>query len=175
MCSLLLHCKVFTQLSIFLLLSNYLYGFWRQLLILSQAVMHWISYPGSYKVYLYVLGIPASLSWCWNASDAVAFVSHRGPLYIWTISGPDSGVTVHREAHSFLSDISLFRWHPKKKGKVVFGHTDGSLSIFQPGKNWCGKILLFMYMYLLFQYMLVILHICHFYNVCTLQLSCVQT
>ncbi|XP_048159854.1 WD repeat-containing protein 17 isoform X2 [Corvus hawaiiensis] len=80
-------------------------------------------------------GIPASLSWCWNAGDAVAFVSHRGPLYIWTISGPDSGVTVHREAHSFLSDISLFRWHPKKKGKVVFGHTDGSLSIFQPGSK----------------------------------------
>uniref|UniRef100_A0A8C4TYD1 WD repeat domain 17 n=1 Tax=Falco tinnunculus TaxID=100819 RepID=A0A8C4TYD1_FALTI len=80
-------------------------------------------------------GIPASLSWCWNADDAVAFVSHRGPLYIWTISGPDSGVTVHREAHSFLSDISLFRWHPKKKGKVVFGHTDGSLSIFQPGSK----------------------------------------
>ncbi|NWH72080.1 WDR17 protein, partial [Piaya cayana] len=80
-------------------------------------------------------GIPASLSWCWKADDAVAFVSHRGPLYIWTISGPDSGVTVHREAHSFLSDISLFRWHPKKKGKVVFGHTDGSLSIFQPGSK----------------------------------------
>ncbi|XP_051475988.1 WD repeat-containing protein 17 isoform X2 [Apus apus] len=80
-------------------------------------------------------GIPASLSWCWNGGDAVAFVSHRGPLYIWTISGPDSGVTVHREAHSFLSDISLFRWHPKKKGKIVFGHTDGSLSIFQPGSK----------------------------------------
>uniref|UniRef100_A0A674GH58 WD repeat domain 17 n=1 Tax=Taeniopygia guttata TaxID=59729 RepID=A0A674GH58_TAEGU len=80
-------------------------------------------------------GIPASLGWCWSAGDAVAFVSHRGPLYIWTISGPDSGVTVHREAHSFLSDISLFRWHPKKKGKVVFGHTDGSLSIFQPGSK----------------------------------------
>ncbi|NXP25942.1 WDR17 protein, partial [Scytalopus superciliaris] len=80
-------------------------------------------------------GIPASLSWCWNEGDAVAFVSHRGPLYIWTISGPDSGVTVHREAHSFLSDISLFRWHQKKKGKVVFGHTDGSLSIFQPGSK----------------------------------------
>ncbi|NXU34394.1 WDR17 protein, partial [Drymodes brunneopygia] len=80
-------------------------------------------------------GIPASLGWCWNAGDAVAFVSHRGPLYIWTISGPDSGVTVHREAHSFLSDISLFRWHPKKKGKVVFGHTDGSLSLFQPGSR----------------------------------------
>ncbi|XP_028833759.1 WD repeat-containing protein 17 isoform X3 [Denticeps clupeoides] len=80
-------------------------------------------------------GIPASLSWCWNASDGVAFVSHRGPLYIWTISGPDSGVTVHKEAHSFLSDICLFRWHPVKKGKVVFGHTDGSLSIFQPGSK----------------------------------------
>ncbi|XP_040274619.1 WD repeat-containing protein 17 isoform X1 [Bufo bufo] len=78
-------------------------------------------------------GMPASLSWCWNSADAVAFVSHRGPLYIWTVSGPDSGVAVHKEAHSFLSDICLFRWHPRKKGKVVFGHTDGSLSIFQPG------------------------------------------
>uniref|UniRef100_A0A3B3SDE3 WD repeat domain 17 n=1 Tax=Paramormyrops kingsleyae TaxID=1676925 RepID=A0A3B3SDE3_9TELE len=77
-------------------------------------------------------GIPASLSWCWNAGDAVAFVSHRGPLYVWTISGLDAGVVVHKEAHSFLSDICLFRWHPLKKGKVVFGHTDGSLSIFQP-------------------------------------------
>ncbi|XP_028646991.2 WD repeat-containing protein 17 isoform X1 [Erpetoichthys calabaricus] len=80
-------------------------------------------------------GIPASLSWCWNSGDAVAFVSHRGPLYIWTVSGPDSGVAVHKEAHSFLSDICLFRWHPKKKGKVVFGHTDGSLSVFQPGSK----------------------------------------
>ncbi|XP_019390183.1 PREDICTED: WD repeat-containing protein 17 isoform X3 [Crocodylus porosus] len=80
-------------------------------------------------------GVPASLSWCWNAGDAVAFVSHRGPLYMWTISGPDSGVTVHKEAHSFLSDICLFRWHPKKKGKAVFGHTDGSLSVFQPGSK----------------------------------------
>ncbi|XP_023655059.1 WD repeat-containing protein 17 isoform X2 [Paramormyrops kingsleyae] len=80
-------------------------------------------------------GIPASLSWCWNAGDAVAFVSHRGPLYVWTISGLDAGVVVHKEAHSFLSDICLFRWHPLKKGKVVFGHTDGSLSIFQPGSK----------------------------------------
>ncbi|XP_046772584.1 WD repeat-containing protein 17 isoform X2 [Gallus gallus] len=80
-------------------------------------------------------GIPASLSWCWNEGDAVAFVSHRGPLYIWTISGPLSVVTAHKGAHSFLSDICLFRWHPKKKGKVVFGHTDGSLSIFQPGSK----------------------------------------
>ncbi|XP_038416431.1 WD repeat-containing protein 17 isoform X3 [Canis lupus familiaris] len=80
-------------------------------------------------------GIPASLSWCWNVGDAVAFVSHRGPLFVWTISGPDSGVTVHKEAHSFLSDICIFRWHTQKKGKIVFGHIDGSLSIFQPGNK----------------------------------------
>lgn len=134
--------------------------------MLGQVVIHWTSYLGSYKVYLYVSGIPASLSWCWNAGDAVAFVSHRGPLYIWTISGPDSGVTVHREAHSFLSDISLFRWHPKKKGKVVFGHTDGSLSIFQPGKNWYGKI--FIYVSLVSSYACnSALFSFRFYNVCT--------
>uniref|UniRef100_A0A3Q1H7T3 Uncharacterized protein n=1 Tax=Anabas testudineus TaxID=64144 RepID=A0A3Q1H7T3_ANATE len=77
-------------------------------------------------------GVPASVSWCWNSADGVAFVSQRGPLYIWVYGGPDPGVTVHKEAHSFLSDICLFRWHPTKKGKLVFGHTDGSLSIFQP-------------------------------------------
>uniref|UniRef100_H2TK73 WD repeat domain 17 n=1 Tax=Takifugu rubripes TaxID=31033 RepID=H2TK73_TAKRU len=77
-------------------------------------------------------GVPTSVSWCWNSADGVAFVSQRGPLYIWVYGGPDPGVTVHKEAHSFLSDICLFRWHPNKKGKLVFGHTDGSLSIFQP-------------------------------------------
>lgn len=63
----------------------------------------------------------------------MAFVSQRGPLYIWVYGGADPGVTVHKEAHSFLSDICLFRWHPTKKEKLVFGHTDGSLSVFQPG------------------------------------------
>ncbi|XP_031722902.1 WD repeat-containing protein 17 isoform X3 [Anarrhichthys ocellatus] len=80
-------------------------------------------------------GVPASVSWCWNFADGVAFVSQRGPLYIWVYGGTDPGVTVHKEAHSFLSDICLFRWHPTKKGKLVFGHTDGSLSVFQPGSK----------------------------------------
>uniref|UniRef100_A0A3B3ZTQ0 Uncharacterized protein n=1 Tax=Periophthalmus magnuspinnatus TaxID=409849 RepID=A0A3B3ZTQ0_9GOBI len=80
-------------------------------------------------------GVPASVSWCWNCSEGVAFVSRRSPLYIWVYGGPDPGVTVHKEAHSFLSDICLFRWHPTKRGKLVFGHTDGSLSIFQPGSK----------------------------------------
>lgn len=80
-------------------------------------------------------GIPTSVSWCWNPADGVAFVSHRGPLYIWVYRGPEPGLTMHKEAHSFLSDICLFRWHPAKKGKLVFGHTDGSLSIFQPGTD----------------------------------------
>ncbi|XP_060237772.1 WD repeat-containing protein 17 isoform X6 [Meriones unguiculatus] len=79
-----------------------------------------------------IKGAPACLGWCWNTNDAVAFVSQKGPLLIWTISGPDSGVSVHKDAHSFVSDICIFRWHTQKKGKVVFGHTDGSISIFQP-------------------------------------------
>ncbi|XP_077574603.1 WD repeat-containing protein 17 isoform X1 [Stigmatopora nigra] len=78
-------------------------------------------------------GIPAAVSWCLSSSDGVAFVSQRGPLYVWLYGNCEPGVTVHKEAHSFLSDICLFRWHPSKKGKLVFGHTDGSLSIFQPG------------------------------------------
>ncbi|XP_014871643.1 WD repeat-containing protein 17-like isoform X1 [Poecilia latipinna] len=80
-------------------------------------------------------GVPVSVSWCWNSADGVAFVSQRGPLYVWDYRGSDAAVTVHKEAHSFLSDICLFRWHPSKKGKLVFGHTDGSLSVFQPGSK----------------------------------------
>ncbi|XP_015224868.1 PREDICTED: WD repeat-containing protein 17-like, partial [Cyprinodon variegatus] len=80
-------------------------------------------------------GVPVSVSWCLNSTEGVAFVSQRGPLYIWDYRGSDPGVTVHKEAHSFLSDICLFRWHPTKKGKLVFGHTDGSLSVFQPGER----------------------------------------
>lgn len=71
----------------------------------------------------------------------MAFVSQKGPLLIWTISGPDSGVSVHKEAHGFVSDICIFRWHTQKKGKVAFGHTDGSISIFQPGKYSITSIL----------------------------------
>ncbi|XP_050003259.1 WD repeat-containing protein 17 isoform X9 [Alexandromys fortis] len=80
----------------------------------------------------HIKGTPACLGWCWNTDDAVAFVSQKGPLLIWTIAGPDSGVSAHKEAHSFVSDICIFRWNTQKKGKVVFGHMDGSISIFQP-------------------------------------------
>lgn len=101
-------------------------------------MMHADVDSGAFKVKLLSFfstfsGVPASVSWCWNSADGVAFVSQRGPLYIWAYGVSDPGVTVHKEAHSFLSDICLFRWHPTKKGKLVFGHTDGSLSIFQPG------------------------------------------
>ncbi|MEJ1285124.1 WD repeat domain 17 [Cricetulus griseus] len=82
-----------------------------------------------------IKGIPACLGWCWDTDDAVAFVSQKGPLLLWTISGPDSGVSVHKEAHGFVSDVSIFRWHTQKKGKVVFGHIDGSISLFQPGSK----------------------------------------
>lgn len=154
--SLLLHCKMFTHFSKFQSSNFYVEKlfllFFKAIADTGSRNTTWILCPGSYKVYLYVSGIPASLGWCWNAGDAVAFVSHRGPLYIWTISGPDSGVTLHREAHSFLSDINLFRWHPKKKGKVVFGHTDGSLSIFQSGKNSYDKIFSFIYVSLVSPY-----------------------
>ncbi|XP_028305170.1 WD repeat-containing protein 17 isoform X2 [Gouania willdenowi] len=86
-------------------------------------------------------GVPVSVSWCWNAADGVAFVSQRGPLYVWAYQGHDPGVTMHKEAHNFLSDICLFRWHPIRRGKLVFGHTDGSLSIFQPGTKSLKHVL----------------------------------
>uniref|UniRef100_A0A8C4Q4P6 Uncharacterized protein n=1 Tax=Eptatretus burgeri TaxID=7764 RepID=A0A8C4Q4P6_EPTBU len=78
---------------------------------------------------------PSFLSWCPDCSDTVTFTSPSGPLYLWTVSETESNVVPHHEAHNFLSEVCLFRWHPQNNGRVVFGHSDGSISIFQPGRK----------------------------------------
>ncbi|EDL35647.1 WD repeat domain 17, isoform CRA_c [Mus musculus] len=88
-----------------------------------------------------------AISWCPHNPDLFASSSTDNLVIIWNVAeqkviakldnikGPDSGVSVHKEAHSFASDICIFRWHTQKKGKVAFGHIDGSISIFQPGSK----------------------------------------
>ncbi|CAH1777058.1 unnamed protein product [Owenia fusiformis] len=77
---------------------------------------------------------PNSVGWCLHERDCVSFVCGRGPLCMWNY-GTGGGLTFHKEAQNFLSDICQFRWHHKKLGKLAFGHTDGSLSLFNPGQK----------------------------------------
>ncbi|KAM7328618.1 hypothetical protein ACRRTK_012710 [Alexandromys fortis] len=88
-----------------------------------------------------------AISWCPHNPDLFASGSTDNLVIVWNVAeqkviakldhikGPDSGVSAHKEAHSFVSDICIFRWNTQKKGKVVFGHMDGSISIFQPGSK----------------------------------------
>ena len=82
-----------------------------------------------------IRGVPSSISWCPHEKDILAFIFGRGPLFLWNHTSQPSALSQHKEAHNFNSDVCQFRWHPKKMGKIVFGHKDGSISIFCPGKT----------------------------------------
>ncbi|XP_077983757.1 WD repeat-containing protein 17-like [Glandiceps talaboti] len=83
---------------------------------------------------------PSCLGWCLHERDAIAFIYARGPLCIWNFS-QSGGLTTHKEACSFMSDVCQFRWHHRKIGKMAFGHVDGTLSIFTPGQKGYKHIL----------------------------------
>ena len=76
---------------------------------------------------------PCSVGWCPHEKDCIAFVYGRGPLYVWNYN-TSAGLSMHKEAQNFNFDVCQFRWHPKKMGKVAFGHIDGTVSVFCPGK-----------------------------------------
>ena len=75
---------------------------------------------------------PSSLGWCPHDKDCIAFVYGKGPLFLWNYV-TKVPVSIHEDAQGFSSDICQFRWHHKKMGKLVFGHSDGSISILCTG------------------------------------------
>ena len=81
-------------------------------------------------------GAPVSIGWCPHDKDVVAFVYGRGPLYLWNHTSTQTGaMSMHKEAQGFSVEICQFRWHPKKTGKIAFGHVDGGISYICPGKD----------------------------------------
>ena len=76
---------------------------------------------------------PSSVGWCLHEKDCVSFAYGKGPLFMWSYNTAGN-VSLHKDAQNFMSDICQFRWHPKKTGKLAFGHNDGSVSLFCPGK-----------------------------------------
>ena len=89
-----------------------------------------------------VKSAPSCIGWCPHEADAVAYIYGRGPLFIWNFAPPGGGtVSKHLESMSFYSNVCQFRWHPKKMGKLVFGHVDGSISVVTPGQKPCKHYL----------------------------------
>ncbi|XP_072040937.1 WD repeat-containing protein 17-like [Amphiura filiformis] len=80
---------------------------------------------------------PSSVGWSMYDKDVLTFSHSKGSIFLWNyLSG--GVVHPHKEAHGFVSDISMFRWHKQKHSKLVVGHVDGSLSFFCPGQR-CYK------------------------------------
>ncbi|XP_074650106.1 WD repeat-containing protein 17-like [Tubulanus polymorphus] len=77
--------------------------------------------------------IPSSVGWCPHERECIAFISQRGPLLLWNYS--HGGITQHKHAQNFLSEVCQFRWHHRKMGKIAFGHMDGSISMCCTGQR----------------------------------------
>lgn len=79
---------------------------------------------------------PVCIGWCPEEQDAIAYIYGRGPMQIWNFnSSPDKLISKYLESMTFFSDVCQFRWNQKKVGKLVFGHTDGSISVVSPGQK----------------------------------------
>ncbi|KAJ8028341.1 WD repeat-containing protein 17 [Holothuria leucospilota] len=83
---------------------------------------------------------PSCIGWCTHDHEAVAYISGRGPLYMWKCDGSNQ-VIPHKDAQGFISNVTLFRWHHRKLGKMVFGHEDGSLSFCNTGARSVRHVL----------------------------------
>ncbi|KAK9398983.1 WD repeat-containing protein 17-like [Crotalus adamanteus] len=70
--------------------------------------------------------IITAISWCPHNQDLFASASAENLVIIWNVAEQKIAAKLHNTK-------GIPAWHPKRKGKVVFGHTDGSLSLFQPG------------------------------------------
>ncbi len=51
---------------------------------------------------------PRGVAWCPHERDCLAFIYGRGPLYVWNFSA-GHGLSLHKEAQTFNSDVTLFR------------------------------------------------------------------
>lgn len=77
-----------------------------------------------------------SIGWCPHDSNCIAYVCSRGPMHIWNYTSADGGVlSKHLESMTFFSEVCQFRWNQRKIGKLVFGHSDGSISVVSPGQK----------------------------------------
>ncbi|KAK7486957.1 hypothetical protein BaRGS_00021773 [Batillaria attramentaria] len=83
---------------------------------------------------------PRCIGWSFHDKFCLGFISGRGPLMLWHYTEKHNPSVV-KDSQSFVSPVTMFRWHPKKQGMVVFGHVDGSISVLQIGSKCARQIL----------------------------------
>ena len=75
--------------------------------------------------------VPVCLSWIKSNQNVLSYSYLKGPIKLWTYqSGANSVV---KDSGGLSSGVTLMRWHHQTSGRVVVGHKDGSLSLFQGG------------------------------------------
>ncbi|XP_064607979.1 WD repeat-containing protein 17-like isoform X2 [Liolophura sinensis] len=78
---------------------------------------------------------PRTVGWCSQEPDTVAFMGACGPLVIWKYKQGEGTTSCVKDSHNFMSEVCQHRWHPKKTGRIGFGHQDGSISVINLGQK----------------------------------------
>ncbi len=68
------------------------------------------------------------------AKDTLSFMCTRGRLLCWEVNNSKDAIVVHKNNDSFVCDVCVFKWNVKDANKVCYGHTDGSISIYDGKK-----------------------------------------
>ncbi|XP_070198103.1 WD repeat-containing protein 17-like [Littorina saxatilis] len=84
--------------------------------------------------------MPVCIGWNYHDNTCLGIISGKGLLQVWHYMDKNPPAIV-KDSTSFSSYVTVFRWHPKKQGVVVFGHTDGSISILVIGSKPVRHIL----------------------------------
>uniref|UniRef100_T1JBR5 WD repeat-containing protein 55 homolog n=1 Tax=Strigamia maritima TaxID=126957 RepID=T1JBR5_STRMM len=80
---------------------------------------------------------PTLLSWCFDDKDTLAYIDGRGPMFTWCYTNTSNQPIGAKDWTQFNWIATVMKWHPIISGKVVFGHSNGSLSLLKDA----GKVL----------------------------------
>jgi len=68
-----------------------------------------------------------------EGTNVLAFCGKHGNVKLWNMKNNTNSQVDHTTG--FDHEVTLFKWHHKEPSKFVFGHIDGSLSLFISGKR----------------------------------------
>ncbi|KAL4230509.1 Anaphase-promoting complex subunit 4 WD40 domain [Mactra antiquata] len=86
-------------------------------------------------------GAPTCIDWCLLHGESVSYICGRGPVFLWNYMSNDLSKSSVKESTGFSSDITCFRWHPKKTEKLAYGHKDGTVSFGTLGSKTIRHVL----------------------------------
>ena len=85
---------------------------------------------------IYFLVTPVCVEWIPEKEngDILAYSGKLGTVQLWNVRS--NTISQVEYTNNFDHEITLFRWHHTDASKFMFGHTDGSLSLFISGKHF---------------------------------------